>query len=553
MFRNYVKIAFRNLVKHRLYSVINIGGLSIGIGACLLILLFVIHEHSYDNFHQQADRIYVTSARVRMGGDSIDFSGMNYSTAVEVKKTDPSVESALRVSGFYNKKVVMNPVDPEKKFTENHFIFADSNFFRFFSFHLKTGNPDRALVRPFTVVITEDAAKKYFGNTDPIGKVLRYDSAYAFEVTGIVAKAPSNSVIHYDFIASLASQPAMRDGAYLLKSQDILFGNYSTYFRLREGARPATVENTMLELVRRNKENKDVPARFMLRSFQGSNLQDAAGNEGNNKYLKIFPLVAGLILLLALINYMNLATARATLRAKEIGVRKVNGASRSRIAQQFYVESALYSILSFGAGFLLFRLSQPYFYRLIEEHIDPSFVYQPIVLVFFAGLLLATILIAGIYPSLVLSSYNPVAVLYGKMSRQKGGAGLRKFLTVLQFSVSIVLIISSMLIGRQLYFLRHTNTGIDRENVLSVPFDKTIGNHYAAFRKEVEGLPGISGVAVASNELYVGYNMVEVQLPDGEKYASSVSLVWISHLFPYWACNGKWLRSILFFTPGQTR
>ncbi|HTI10799.1 MAG TPA: ABC transporter permease [Puia sp.] len=525
MLRNYLKIAFRNLTKHKLYSIINIGGLSIGIGTCLLILLYVIHEHSYDNFHQHADRIYATRAKVKIGGDSLEFSGMGYSTAIEVKKFDPSVESALRVQKFYWKKAVQNPADPEKKFGEDQFIFADSNFFRFFSFQLKAGDPDRVLARPFTLVITEEAARKYFGNANPIGKTLRYDSAYTFEITGIVAQAPSNSSIRYDFIASMASQPSMKDGAELLKSQDIMYGNYDTYFRLQSGAQPGKVESTLLQLAKRNKDMKDIPARYLLTSLQNSHLLSEGEDDSDVRYLTIFPLVAGLILLLALINYMNLTTARASLRAKEIGIRKTNGATRSLIAQQFYVESALYALLSFGAGLLLFRIGLPYFYRLMDIHIDPSFIYQPRVLVFFAGLLLVTIFIAGTYPSMVLSSYNPVAVLYGRMSRQKGGVGLRKFLTVLQFSVSIVLIVSSILISRQLYFLRHTDTGIKRDHIVSISFEEAIGRHYTAFKKEVGSLPGVSGVAISTSELYVGYNIVQVGLPGGDKNVSSVSLL----------------------------
>ena len=525
MFRNFLLVAYRNLRQHRLYSIINIGGLSIGIGACMLILLFVVHEHSYDKFHRDAKDIYSIYSRVKIGGDTIRFPGMNYGTAPILQKSDPSVVSTLRIQSFYLKKTVFNPESSEKKFGEKNFIFADSSFFRFFSFRLKRGNADRVLARPFTVVITEATAKKYFGSTDPIGKLLRYDSAYTFEVTGIAESAPSNSSIAFDFIAAMSSRPLMPNGQATANDAGVLFGNYDTYVQLKPGTRPVNVEHTLLRLAKLNKVNEDAPARYCLSPLVNTHLENNFHGDGSSKYLSIFPLVAGLILLLALINYMNLSTARATLRAREVGVRKAVGASRGRIAQQFYVESALYTFIAFGLGFALFRLAQPYFYQLIQLHIDPSFIYRPEILSLFAGLLLITILIAGTYPSIVLSAYNPVVVLYGRLSRQKGGAGLRKVLTVLQFSAGIVLIISSILIERQLWFFRHTDTGINRENVLMVPFGSTIGQHYRAFEDEVQQLPGIGGVAIARYGLYQGYDMFQAKDLNSGKEVSLNSLM----------------------------
>jgi putative ABC transport system permease protein len=522
MFRNYLKIAFRNLVRHRLYSLINIGGLSVGIGACLLILLFVIHEHSYDSFHRDAGRIYSVYSRISIGGDSVQMPGMSPGTAPLLQKADPSVAATLRMAASYQKKSVLNPSAPEKKFGESHFIFADSNFFRFFSFHLRQGNPDQVLARPFSVVITEETAHKYFGREDPIGKLLRYDSAYTFEVTGVAEKAPSNSSITYDLVASLSSKPRMA-GQAENGDDEVMFGNYTTYFRLTPGAKPENAEGTLRRLAGQNKVNKNAPARYIAYPFMSSHLEANFSGSENARYLAIFPLVAGLILLLALINYMNLSTARATLRAKEVGVRKANGASRGRIAGQFYVESALYALAAFLLGWVLFSIAQPYFYNIIGVTIDTGFIYQPRVLMVFAGLLLITILVAGAYPSVVLSSFKPVAVLYGKLSRQTGGAGLRRGLTVLQFFVSVVLITSSIVIGRQLYFFRHTDTGVNRENVVTIPF-YNMGRHYADFGREVAQLPGVSGVAAARYALYKGYNMNDVNLPGSGKHVSMHTL-----------------------------
>ncbi|MDO6430506.1 ABC transporter permease [Flavitalea sp. BT771] len=536
MFRNYLKIAIRNLVRHRLYTFINIGGLSIGISACLLILLFVIHEHSYDSFHLNASRIYSIYARIKMGGDTVQTPGMSPGTGPSLFKADPSVAATLRMAASTQKKSVFNPSAPEKKFGESHFIFADSNFFRFFSFHLRKGNPNHVLTRPFGVVITEETALKYFGREDPIGKLLRYDSAYTFEVTGVAEKAPSNSSITFDLVASLSSERLM-SGRTGSGDDEVVFGNYITYFQLTPDAKPENVEHTLRRLAGQNKINKDAPARYIASPLMSSHLEANFTGGDNSRYLAIFPLVAGLILLLALINYMNLSTARATLRAKEVGVRKANGASRSRIAGQFYVESALYALVAFLLGWVLFSIVQPYFSNIIGVTIDTDFIYQPRVLTAFAGLLLITILVAGAYPSIVLSSFKPVEVLYGKVSRQAGGAGLRRMLTVLQFFVSVVLIVSSIVIGRQLYFFRHTGTGVNRENVVTVPF-YNIGSHYADVGREVAQLPGISGVAAARYAMYRGYDMSEVILPGSDKpvfmHTLAVDTAFISVLGVEW-------------------
>lgn len=519
MYSNYLKIAIRNLAKHRLYSFINIGGLSVGIGACLLILLFVIHEHSYDSFHQNAGNIYSVYSRIRIGGDTVQTPGMSFQTAPLLQKADPSIDQTTRIWATSQKKAVLNPIHPEKKFGEAHFIFSDSNFFRFFSFRLQQGSPDQVLTRPFSVVITKEIALKYFGKEDPIGKLLRYDSAYTFEVTGIVEKAPSNSSITYDLIASLSSLPLMQ-GTVRTDEAEVMFGNYTTYFRLKEDATPENVESTLLRLSRQSKSFKDIPARYVVYPFTNSHLGQNFFTGDNARYLSVFPLVAGLILLLALINYMNLSTARAALRAREVGVRKANGASRGRIAGQFYVESALYTLIAFTLGWIVFMVAQPYFYRIIGVGIDAGFIYQPRVLGMFAALLLITILVAGAYPSIVLSSFNPVVVLYGKLSPKAGGAGLRKALTIVQFFVSVVLIVSSIVIGRQLYFFRHTDTGVNRENVLTIPFSRNMSSHYAGFAKEVAQLPGITGVAGARYALYKGYDMSEVTVQGAGKPVS---------------------------------
>ena len=260
---------------------------------------------------------------------------------------------------------------------------------------------------------------------------------------------------------------------------------------------------------------------FSLQPLTDTHLKGAFGDFSNLKYLKIFPLVAALILLLALANYMSLSTARATLRAKEVGVRKVSGASRKTIAMQFYIESAVFTCLSFVLGYLLCYAFKPWFLNVLQLKIDNSFLYSPQVLMLLFALLLITVLIAGSYPSLVLSAFKPVVTLKGKMSKQAGGVTVRKIFTTLQFAISVGLIICGIIIDRQLYYFRHVDTGVSRANVITVPFGTGIGKNYPAFKHDVQLLAGLANAATSQHALFTGYDMFFV---DGKTKGESTGV-----------------------------
>jgi putative ABC transport system permease protein len=247
-----------------------------------------------------------------------------------------------------------------------------------------------------------------------------------------------------------------------------------------------------------------------------AHLDGKLGVRDNLRYLEVFPLIAGLVLLLALINYMSLATARAASRAKEVGVRKVMGAGRGRIAGQFYVESAVFAVLSFTAGILLFLALKPWFLHLLQIQIDDSFLFSPVMLAFAGCLLILVTIAAGSYPSLVLSAFRPVAVLYGKMSGRRGGERVRKAFIVVQFTISMSLILCSLVIEKELNYIRHTDTGMDRENVVMIPFGAGLG-HYEAFKREISALPGIRGVATSDYPMYGGFDAWAVKMPGADK------------------------------------
>lgn len=509
MFKNYLKIAWRNLLRQRLYSLINISGLAVGLAVCMLIMLYVAHEHSYDRFHKNADRIYKPFAQMTMNGNTMNMDQMSYASGPIIKQSQPAVEDYMRTLHYFMSSVVIsNPSNPDRKFSENKLLFADAGFFNFFSFKLLSGQASQVLSAPFSVVISQTMARKFFGNENPIGKQLtiRTDSAYTYQVTGVAENCPSNSSIEYNFVASNSGFMTTKIAKKFAGDQKVGGGLFDIYLRLRHITDTAALKRGLQLLYSDNTKGPEVKLslfplvdRHLKRSYDNSNF----------KYLTIFPLIALLILLLALFNYMSLSTARATLRAKEIGVRKVSGASRKGIAMQFYVESAVFSIISFFIGFLLCYLFKPVLCNILQLDIDNAFFFKPIILSLLLGLLCLTILIAGSYPSLVLSGFKPAITLKGKMSKQSGGVIIRKIFTTLQFSISVGLIICGIVIDRQLYFFRHTDTGVDRDNIVMIPVGSTLKS-YPAFKQEVMSLPGISKVATSRYGMFSNYDMIGI-------------------------------------------
>jgi putative ABC transport system permease protein len=517
MIINYLRSAWRGIRRNKLYSLISIGCLSIGIAVCMTIMLYVLHEHSYERWQANSRRIFAVTGTFKWGEATFNSERLSYAAAPMAAKADPQVESYLRGYPAYGPINVQDPSRQGVSFTEKgNFLYADSNFYTFFSFRLLRGRPANVLARPNALVITERAAKKYFGLADPVGRTLVVNGLYTFEVTGVQADPPSNTDLQYDLIASVSSLAGMKEMAANLVSQQVQGGSFKTWLLLKDAGAARRVEQTLVRLSTVKGQPADAKDTYTLTALADSHLNGNFGDTANLQYLTIFPLVAGLILLLALVNYMSLATARATARAREVGVRKVLGAGRSRLAGQFYTESAVFAVLSFLTGGLLFLLGRPFFFRLLHLRIDPSFLLSPAVLASAGGLLGLVVLLAGSYPSLVLSAFKPVAVLYGKLSRRRGGERVRKGFIVFQFTVSLSLVICSLIIEKELYFIRHTDTGVDRDNVVMVPFSSHFG-HYAAFKREVEALPGVRQASTSLYGLYNGLNAWSVKPPSGGK------------------------------------
>lgn len=539
MIFNYIKIAWRNLVKQKLFSLINVTGLAVGLAVCMMIMMYVAHENSYDRFHANADRIFSPRMAFKTGGTTLHIAHTSYDAAAIIKQRQPVVKDFTRTMAYFKPVVASNPQRPDAKYSEKKLLFADENFFSFFSFKLKSGSARNVLDKPFTVVLSEDMAKKYFGDDNPVGKTitLKTDSAFTYQVTGVAENNPSNSSIEFNFVTSNLSLLQMKEASlYTGAKAQISFGNFDNYVLLNHVSDTAALRRSLDVMAKQEKTFEDV--HYSLASLVDSHLKSNFGDSSNIKYLKIFPLVAILILLLALVNYMSLSTARATLRAKEVGVRKVAGASRKTIAAQFYIESAMFATISFALGYLLCYAFKSWFLNVLQLKIDDTFLYSPIVLTLLFVLLITTILIAGSYPSLVLSAFKPVATLKGKMGKSTGGIAVRKVFTTLQFAISVGLIICGIVIDRQLYFFRHVDTGINRENVVMIPVHNTFGTNYSAFKQDIKALSGIESAATSHYAVFGGYdmnsfdgktkddNIMLASLLGDEQYIKTLGLKW---------------------------
>jgi putative ABC transport system permease protein len=527
MLRNYFKVALRNLTSNKLYSFLNIGGLAVGISVCMLIMVYVAYDWSFDRFHKNAGRIFYPGTDMSILDDESFYDGMSYKSGPILKSADPGIESFLRVDDITQVRVFENVAVPEKKFTERKLVLADSNFFTFFSFPLLKGDPGTALSRPFTMVITQAAAQKYFGDADPIGRSLRYDGKYLFEVTGVAANPPSNSTIDFDFVGSSASAGSMHEADDDSTNATIGHGRFVTYLLLRDAGHTGALTRLMAAMTK-NSHAKFAPFDYSLRALV--HLHNDRDTPTNVKYRKIFPVVAGLILLLALINYMSLATARSAIRAKEIGVRKILGADRGNIVKQFYIESGMYGLISFLLALLLFGALRPMFYRLLRVQINETFLRSPYVVIIFGVLLVLTVAVSGSYPSLVLSSFKPVKVLYGRLGKQKVSEFIRRLFTVLQFTISVALIICSIVINRQIYYFRHMDTGMNREQVLMIPYQKEMSTHHLTFKRAVANVPGVTDVAVAVAPVFGGLDMTAAS-PRGSSFHQIMFEMYVDESF----------------------
>ncbi|MDH5704772.1 MAG: ABC transporter permease, partial [Candidatus Aminicenantes bacterium] len=491
MIKNYIKTAFRNLIKHKAFSLINISGLAIGMACCLLIIIFVQDELSYDKFHAKADRIYrMTSEENQRGiiaNYPLVFSGVpsvlqnDYSEVLNFVRFDPRL-NVLIGSG-------------DKQFYEERLFYADASVFEVFTFPLIKGDPRTALKEPYSIVLTEKMAEKYFSGEDPIGQTLTIDNEHDYKIKGILKRIPRNSHIKFDFLASVAT----------LEAQDPRYGklwawNCYAYLLLPGDYSYLGLERKFPDFIRRHRGEKAAQSyAFSLQPLTSIHLHSHLAYEieasGDIRYVYIFSAIAFFILLIACINFMNLSTARSVNRAKEVGVRKVLGADRIRLTKQFLGESLFLSLVALPIAVALVELFLPAFNVLTGKDLRIDYFGNSVVLIGLTGILLFVGIISGSYPAFFLSTFRPSEVLKGKLKAGSGSSLFRKVLVVVQFSISIVLIAGTIIIYNQLDFIRNKKLGFDKDHVVVMPVSRSgIGQNFEAFKRELLQNPGVESV-----------------------------------------------------------
>lgn len=519
MLENYFKVAVRTILKHKFYSLLNIAGLAFGLAACFLIGLYIYDEVSYDRFHKDSENIYCVALHGKLGGQEIETASSCSPLAETMVAGIPGVEQATRINNWNNVVVKYE----EKAFTETDALLADSNFFEFFTFELLEGDPKTALKEPQTLVMTEETAKKYFGNQPALGKIVTVgNDNKAFKVTGIASKAPSNSQIQYDILLSASSDENM-------KAEFWTNNSLYTYYRKNPNTKVSDVDDKLRDLTVEKvgpELEKFMGINFKEFEKQGgiyayysypmeslhlyqAHLADSLGTRGDIKNVYIMAAVGIFILLIACINFMNLSTARSASRAKEVGLRKTLGSVRSKLIFQFLSESFVYTLVGTLVAIVAVYALIPAFNLLTGKELTFSLMFSPVVAGSIIGIFLMVALLAGSYPAFYLTSFNPVDVLKGKVKAGMKSKGIRSSLVVVQFTISIALIISTMVVYNQLRYLQEKNIGLDKQNVLVLRNTSRLANNRDAFREALNNQAGIVKASYTNN-VFPGVNNTSV-------------------------------------------
>lgn len=498
MFTNYFKTIWRNFKKNKLFSFINILGLALGIATSFIILLYIQDELSYDRFNKNAPRIVRTIFRANINGGKINESVTMAPVAQTMKNDFPEVQDATRILNYGNSKIEYG----DKVFKDNRFAFADPNIFSIFTFPMIEGDAKTALLQPHTIVITQSTARKYFGKESGLGKMLNVfvgktaafkDSFDLYKVTGVIKDIPVNAHFHFDLFASMT-------GYADATSVSWMSGGYHTYLLLKPGADlkkiearfPAMVSKYMGPQIRQQMGlsleqfiTKGNSLGFALQPLTDIHLNADTNNEfepgGNATYVYIFAGIAAFMLLVACINFVNLSTAAASKRAKEVGVRKVIGSEKAQLVLQFLSESVFIALIALLIAFAIIKLGLPAFNAFSGKQLAMSV--KPVFA--FIGLGLLTGIVAGCYPAFYLSSFKPVAVLKGKQNTRHKSLGLRSGLVVFQFFISVLLIIGTIVVYQQMKYIQNKDLGYNKEQLITIPNSYVLGKNEQVFKQQL--------------------------------------------------------------------
>lgn len=504
MFKNFLITAFRNLYKQKGFFFINVFGLAIGLTSFIFIALYVQHERHYDQFHTKYKNIYRVKVVGQMSGQELNQAITASPMAQALLEDIPEVEQACRIGKFGDWLIGYK----DNTFNESNLLFADSSFFKIFDFKLIEGNSNDILTEPRSIIMSESYAKKYFGDEDPIGKNLTIESDTIFYIVrGIVEDTPENSHFHYDMIASMVTLANSR-------SPEWISHNHYTYILLRKGTNPAIIEEKMEAFIEKyvGPQLKQIIGisiaefeemgnffGYKLQALEDihlrSNIQEEIEPNGNLSYINIFSIIALSILFIAIINFVNLSTAKSSLRAKEVGIKKTLGATKSSLVYQFISESVLLTIFASLISCFFVSILHPNFVQFTGKEVPLFFFDDPMGILFLVGLTFGVGIFAGLYPAFILAAYRPVKVLKGNLRAGAKSGWIRSILVVVQFTISISIIIGTLVINNQLNYMQNKELGFNKEHLLIVKRPDALKTQIEAFKQDLLQNPNIQGVA----------------------------------------------------------
>ena len=500
MFFSYLKNFLQRTSRQKGYVLLNVLGLAIGMAACFLILMWIHHELSFDRFHAHADRLFRVITEQHQSGQISLSAETQYPLAPSIKSDFPEVADACRLLTKWGDMFIQNNAS---SFVEDRVLCADASFLNMFSFPLRMGNPETALVDPYSIVLTEEIAEKYFGEVNPIDKILKIDynqELLDFRVTGILRKIPEYSHLQFDFLLPFSLfEPLYADVSNLWDTVD----NYSTYVLLQKNISYEDFNNKIS-----NYKTRHIPQNFDRLYLQPvtsihlySDVKFDSPSSSNYRYVNLFSAIAVFIIIIACINYINLSTARSEKRAKEVGLRKVFGADRRHLITLFFLDAFIQAFLALVCSLIIVYFTLPLFNTLSGRNLSVSEYRHIGYIALLVGFAFVIGVLSGSYPSFYLSSFRPVQVLKGLAGTQKThlrGSLLRRSLVLLQFSLSISLIVCTIGVSNQLQYLRSKDLGYDQQNILEIPVRGDLARRYQALKSELLELPAVRSVTAAN-------------------------------------------------------
>lgn len=478
MFKNYIKIAWRNLFRNKGFSITNLLGLTIGMTCTMLILFWVKDELSFDKFHSNYKNIYQVIANRDFKNQIFTDRNMVLPLASALQATYPQIKNAVVTT--YNEKHVL--ANGETKLTKSGFIASD-RFFDMFSWKYLKGDPSSAIKDPSSIILTESAAKSFFGKADPMNKIIRVDNDYNLKVSAIIADPPGNSTFQFDFIKPFDYS----DENTKRSMNEWVNSSWMVYIQPQPGANLILLTKKINELKKQHDPHDNVSTYFLFPMSKWrlySDFKDGKNTGGMIEYVRLFSIIALIILLTACVNFMNLSTARSEKRAKEVGIRKTLGSEKRQLVFQFFMESMILVLIAFIFSVIAVYLLMPAFNLMVEKkltvHIfEPNFWAGAVVIILFTGI------IAGSYPALYLSSFNPVKTLKGTFLAGRKAALPRHILVVAQFVISILLISATIIVFKQIQFVKNRNMGYNPNNLITIPSSSSVDKNYVAIKDEI--------------------------------------------------------------------